>query len=65
VKFPEHKRGEIREGDMPVRIRKVGGKYQVSTPNGTKSKGTTLKKAKAQERLLNAVDHGWRPRKKK
>ena len=48
---------------MPVKIKKVGkGKYQVSTPHGTKAKGTTLAKAKSQERLLNAVEHtNWRP----
>ena len=28
------------------------------------SKGTTIAKAKSQERLLNAIDHGWRPDKK-
>ena len=44
---------------MPVRLRKVGRKVRVSTPSGIKSKGTTLRKAKAQERLLNAFDHGW------
>lgn len=47
---------------MPVRITKLDGKYRVSTPGGIKSKGTTKKKAEAQERLLNAIDHGWKPR---
>jgi hypothetical protein len=42
---------------MPVSIKKKGKKYQVKTPGGVKSKGTTLAKAKAQERLLNAIDH--------
>lgn len=43
---------------MPVKLRKLkGGKVQVSTPHGVKSKGTSMAKAKAQERLLNAVDH--------
>ena len=46
---------------MPVTIRKKGGKYQVSTPSAVHAKGTTLKKAKSQERLLNAVEHGWKP----
>lgn len=46
---------------MPVKIRKTpGGKYRVSTPNGTKAKGTTKEKAEAQERLLNAVEHGYK-----
>jgi hypothetical protein len=49
---------------MPVTISKTkGGKYQVSTPHGIKSKGTSMEKAKSQERLLNAVDHGWKPTK--
>ena len=47
---------------MPVKIKKLkGGRYKVSTPGGTKSKGTTLKKAKAQERLLNMKKHGIVP----
>ena len=50
---------------MPVKITKKGNKYTVSTPGGTKAKGTTKKKAKAQERLLNAVEHGWKPTDKK
>jgi len=46
---------------MPVRITKVDG-YKVTTPHGTKSKRTTKKKAMAQKRLLNAVEHSnWRP----
>jgi hypothetical protein len=48
---------------MPVTIKKKGGKYQVSTPNAVHAKGTTLEKAKGQERLLNAVEHGWKPTK--
>jgi hypothetical protein len=53
---------------VPVKIKKTSkGKYQVRTPGGVKAKGTTKKKAKAQERLLNAVEHNpdFRPRKKK
>lgn len=47
---------------MPVKIKKVKGGYRVSTPSGTKAKKTTKKKAKAQERLLNAVEHSdWKP----
>jgi len=48
---------------MPVTIRKKKGsnKYTVKTPNMTHSKGTTMKKAMAQERLLNAIEHGWKP----
>lgn len=51
---------------MPVKIKKTKtGKYTVSTPGGTKSKGTTKAKAEAQARLLNAVEHGWHPTGKK
>jgi hypothetical protein len=46
---------------MPAKIGKVNGGYSVKTPNGTHAKKTTLKKAEAQQRLLNAVDHGWKP----
>ncbi len=47
---------------MPVKITKTkSGAYRVSTPHGTKAKGTSLAKAKSQERLLNAVEHGWKP----
>ena len=50
---------------MPVKITKTDHKYRVTTPSGTKSKHTSLEKAKAQERLLNAVEHGWKPTNKK
>ena len=52
---------------MPVKMTKLpGGKVRVTTPNGTKAKATTSAKAKAQERLLNAVEHSdWKPSKKK
>ena len=47
---------------MPVTIEKVGEGFRVRTPGGVKAKHTTKKKAKAQERLLNAVEHSnWRP----
>ena len=50
----------------PVKITKTDGEYKVTTPHGVKSKGTTKAKAKAQERLLNAVEHtSWRPTGKK
>lgn len=49
---------------MPVQIKKVDG-FRVSTPGGVKAKKTTKKKAKAQKRLLHAVDHGWKPTGKK
>ena len=50
---------------MPVKLKKLkGGKVKVSTPGGTKAKSTTMAKAKKQQRLLNAIDHGFKPRRK-
>jgi len=46
---------------MPVTVTKVSGGYRVRTPNAVHAKHTSLKKAKAQKRLLNAVEHGWKP----
>lgn len=46
---------------MPVIIRKVKGGYRVRTPSGVKAFKTTLKKAKAQSRLLYGVEAGWHP----
>jgi len=48
----------------PVKIRKVDG-YRVTTPSGVKAKHTTKAKAEKQKRLLNAVEHGWKPTGKK
>lgn len=46
---------------MPAKVTKVKGGYQVRTPNSIHAKHTTKAKADAQQRLLNAVDHGWKP----
>ena len=46
---------------MPVHVTKTRRGYRVSTPGGVKAEGTTKAKAEAQRRLLNAVEHGWRP----
>lgn len=47
---------------MPVKIKSVGkGRVRVSTPGGVKAKHTTPAKAERQKRLLNAVEHGWKP----
>ena len=46
---------------MPVRVSKNrDGTYKVATPGGTKAKRTTKARAEAQQRLLNALDHGWK-----
>lgn len=48
---------------MPVKITKTKkGCTRVSTPNGTKAKCTTKEKAERQKRLLNAIEHGFKPR---
>lgn len=47
---------------MPAKARAIGGgRYQVSTPNAVHAKSATKPNAEAQVRLLNAVDHGWKP----
>jgi hypothetical protein len=43
---------------MPVKIKKKGEKYQVSTPNMVHAKATTKQKAEAQMMLLNAIENG-------
>jgi hypothetical protein len=37
------------------------GRVKVSTPHGVKAKSTSKANADKLERLLNAVDHGWKP----
>ncbi len=52
-------KGAIR---MPEKITKLAnGKYQVRGPHGIHAKGTSKVSAEAQRRLLNAIDHGWKP----
>lgn len=51
---------------MPAKIiKKANGKFEVKTPNEVHAKSTTKAKAVKQERLLNAIDHGFKPTKKK
>ncbi len=52
---------------MPVKNRNLkSGKIRVTTPGGVKSKAATPENAEKQERLLNALDHGWeKPKKRK
>jgi len=48
---------------MPAKVTKnKSGGYRVATPNGVHAKSTTKAKAKAQQRLLNAIDHGYKPK---
>ena len=50
---------------MPASMKKLpNGLYEVRTPNGVHSHGSSKANAEAQVRLLNAIDHGFKPRKK-
>lgn len=49
---------------MPVTVTKKDG-YEVRTPHGVKAKHTSKKNAESQKRLLNAIEHGWKPTGKK
>jgi len=43
---------------MPAKVIKLpSGGYQVRTPNAVHARNTSLKKAKAQQRLLNAIEY--------
>lgn len=50
---------------MPVKITKMGNRYEVATlfksgeKKSVKAKGTTKKKAEAQARLLRALEKGF------
>jgi hypothetical protein len=51
---------------MPYKIKKKkSGQFSVTGPSGTHAKGTTKDKAEKQVRLLNAIDHGYKPKKRK
>lgn len=55
---------------MPVHVTKITkgknkGKYRVTHGGKASAKATSKNKAKKQERLLNAVAHGWKPKKGK
>lgn len=45
---------------MPYTIKKTDG-YRVSSPHRVHAKGTTKKKAEAQVRLMQGIEHGWKP----
>lgn len=46
---------------MPAIIERVKGGFRVRTPNAVHARRTTAAKAKRQQRLLNAIEHGWKP----
>lgn len=50
---------------MPYKLKEIGGKYEVMNIDSGKTHGkTTKKKAKAQMRLLQAIAHGYIPKRK-
>jgi len=49
---------------MPVTTTKTNG-FTNRTPGGLKGRHMTKKNAMAQKRLLNAIDHGFKPTGKK
>lgn len=47
---------------MPAKLTKLpSGRVRVSTPNMVHAKAATPENAKKQQRLLNAIDHGFKP----
>jgi len=47
---------------MPYAMTKLkSGKVKVTGPSGVHAKSTSMKKAKAQIRLMEGVEHGWKP----
>ena len=50
---------------MPVTTTKTDHGYTNSTPSGIKGRRMTKENAEAQKRLLNAIDHGFKPKKDK
>jgi hypothetical protein len=47
---------------MPYKKTKLkSGKYRLSGPSGVHAKASTKEDVEKQERLLRAVEHGWRP----
>ena len=50
---------------MPGYVHQTDGKYAGTWGGKTVAKGTTKAKAESQQRLLRAVEHGWKPTYKK
>jgi hypothetical protein len=50
---------------VPTKTTKVKGGYRVSTPGGVKAQKTSKAKAEKQANLLRALEHGWKPTKRK
>jgi hypothetical protein len=50
---------------MPYKVSKVKGGYRVTSPHGVKAKHSSKSNVKKQLRLLRAIEHGWKPSKRK
>lgn len=50
---------------MPVKIFKTKSGYRVKTPRMVHAKSTTKAKAMRQARLLRAIEHGFKPSRRK
>ena len=48
---------------MPYSMSSTNGGYTVRSPHGTKAKKTSKRKAESQIKLLNAIEHGFVPKK--
>lgn len=46
---------------MPIKIRKTRKGYRVTDKGRVTAKHTTKQKAQRQANLIRAVDHGWKP----
>ena len=50
---------------MPYKLKEIGGKYEVMNVDSGRTHGkTSKKKAQAQMRLLQAIEHGYIPKRK-
>lgn len=50
---------------MPYSMTKTDEGYRVRSPHGVKAKRTSKRKAEKQIRLLNAIEHGWEPKRRR
>lgn len=50
---------------MPYKINKIKGGYKVTAAGRVVAKKTSRSKAAKQVRLLRAIDHGYKPKRRK
>lgn len=50
---------------MPYKLKEIGGRYEVMNVESGKTHGkTSKKKAESQMRLLRAIEHGFKPKRR-